>query len=184
MKRDSLEQFIHDHRDAFDDAVPNLKVWAEIDRKLQDAPARKGRLRSHWVKLATMAASIALFLTMGMGIGYYLSQSANTEPATLASVSPEYAEMERYFTNSINDRMARLANYEQGETVINDLEQIDEVMKELQEELRNCPEGGEEKIVENLIRTYQAKIAILERVLDRMEINQPTENATENEISI
>jgi hypothetical protein len=185
MKRDSIEQFIQDHRQEFDDAVPSLKVWAEIDRQLQDeAPSRTKVVRLRWVRLASIAASVVILIAFGMGVGFYLSDSTSSEPVTLASVSPEYAEMEQYFTRSINDRMARLAHYEQGESVINDLEQIDEVMKELQEELRNCPIGGEERIVENLIRTYQVKIAILERVLERMETNQPTEIAQEDEISI
>ncbi len=185
MKRDSLEQFIQQNRAAFDDATPSLKVWAELDRQLQKEPEEQApRLHTQWVRLASIAASVAILIAFGMGMGYYLSQTTAQDSVSLASVSPEYAEMEKYLTNSIDDRMARLANYEHEEGIINDLEQIDEVMAELQEELRNCPKGGEEKIVENLIRTYQAKIAILERVLNRMELNQPVENRTENEISI
>jgi len=185
MKRDSIEKFIQEHRQEFDDSIPSLKVWAEIDRQLHDAaPSQAKVFRLHWVRLASVAASVIILIAFGMGIGFQLSGSDESDPATLASVSPEYAEMEQYFTRSINDRMAQLANYEQGESVIDDLEQIDEVMIELQEELKDCPKGGEERIVENLIRTYQAKIAILERVLERMETNQPTENPKENEISI
>lgn len=184
MKRDSLEQFIQDHRTEFDDAIPSLKVWAEIDRQLHDNSAPRKSVRVRWVRMVSVAASIALLVTAGIGVGFYLSNNAADGVGTLASVNPEYAEMEQFYTQSINDRMARLANFEQGDAVLNDLSQIDEVMEELQEELKTCPQGGEDKVVENLIRTYQAKIAILERVLERMEQNQPTDNTKEDEISI
>jgi len=30
MQRDVIENFVLDNREAFDDAIPSLKVWADI----------------------------------------------------------------------------------------------------------------------------------------------------------
>jgi hypothetical protein len=58
-------------------------------------------------------------------------------------------------------------------------------MLELREELLNAPEGKEEEIINNLIKTYQTKVSILERVLERVQsTNHKKVNHNENEISI
>jgi len=173
MKRDNLEQFIHQNRDAFDDALPSLKVWAEIDRALnqQEPSVRRGR---PWRRYLAIAASVVLLVLSGVGVGVYLGPAAQSSQAVaLSDVAPQYAGMERQFQQQIDQRLARLARYGQNEAVVQDLEQLDKVMKELQAELQYAPKGQEQQIVENLMRTYQAKIAILERVLQRLQEANP-----------
>lgn len=181
MQRDPLETFITSNREAFDDGIPALKVWADIDRRLE-APVIRRRRR--WQHLR-IAAAVAVLLTLGGVAGSYLTQSqANNPVAVLNEVAPEYSEMAKYYQEEIDRQVQLVSNSDQADPdVFQDLEQIDATMNELQQELLNAPRGTEQEIVENLIRSYQAKLAILQRVLDR--INQTNdENSTINEVSI
>ncbi len=183
MHRDSLERWIEDHRESFDDAVPSLKVWAEIDQRVS---ARRTRRMTVWRGLRVAAAVVALLFT-GALAGLYLA--GGPEPTVaLEAFSPEYAEMARFYESQIDQRVQQLAAYQQGEVVLEDFEQLDATMAELRQELLSAPAGKEEQILENLIRSYQTKVEILERVLDR--IQQPAAEDRQllkpanNEISI
>ncbi|MDX1665605.1 MAG: hypothetical protein R3350_00160, partial [Saprospiraceae bacterium] len=78
-----------------------------------------------------------------------------------------------------------LAAYSEEPSVMRDLDQVDLVVEELKSELKNAPEGREEQIIANLILSYQAKLEILERVLNRVQMhNKRKLKPLNNEISI
>ncbi len=181
---DNLEQFINNNRDAFDDAIPSLKVWASIDKVANKREAR--RLR--FIKNLRVAAAVLVLLTAG-GIGGSLITQAgqsNDAMAILQENAPEFFEMEQFFQKEIDNRVGQLVSYNPNEPVLDDLKQIDQTMNELKQELANAPKGQEEAIIENLIQNYQMKIAILERVLERIQLNSHTKNSKteDDEISI
>ena len=172
---DNLEKFIFENRESFDDAIPSLKVWASIDRAANKREARRIKL---WKQMRVAAAVVALLIAGGVA-GSYITQSsqANDAVAILQESSPEYFEMEQFFQQQIDDRVGQLTAYNPNDPVLEDLQQIDTAMKELKEELINAPKGNEEEIIENLIQNYQMKIAILERVLERIEFNSNTQKS-------
>lgn len=182
MHKDQLESYITEHRDAFDDAVPALKVWADIDRQLE-AP---NRLRLRRWKMVRMAAAVTVLLAIGGALGSYVTQVQSQNPmAILENVSPEYQEMAQYYQDEISRQVQLVSNSDQADPdVFADLEQIDAAMAELKQELLDAPRGKEQEIVENLIKTYQTKLAILQRVLERMNPTDNQPNNRENEISI
>lgn len=167
--KDNLEKFIQENRQEFDREIPSLKVWAAIDKELNtDSKAEPtGKTRRMW-RYAWIAASVAFLLTSGAFIGMQMAGNSQSEIASLSDVSSEYAEMEVYYQSQIQEKVAQLARYD-DQTVTKDLEQVDEFMKELQEELKESPKGNEEKIINAMIDNYQTKINILERVLERIQ---------------
>jgi phosphoglycerate-specific signal transduction histidine kinase len=181
---DNLENFITQNRDAFDDSIPSLKVWAAIDRTANKKHARRIRL---WKQLQ-IAAAITVLLVSGGIVGSYLTQSGqgNSAMAILQQAAPEYFEMEQYFKTQIDDRINQLVSYSPNDQVLQDLDQIDQAMLELKAELQDAPKGKEDEIIENLIQNYQMKVAILEKVLERMQLNSHTKNnkTEDDEISI
>lgn len=177
---DNLERFIHDNRGDFDAAVPSLKVWADIDRRLDCRP----RGRVVLMKRLRVAAAVALLLTAGGVAGAYLTKSSQSVKS-LADVSPEHAEMETYFTTQVDEKLAKLASYQQDGSVKNDLQELDRVYEQLKLELKEAPPGAENKVIEAMIENYQTKIDILEQVLEKVEDATPTNLKTaENEVSI
>ena len=179
--KDNLEQFIQDNRQEFDREIPSLKVWAAIDKELNTDPEEKpvGKTRSMW-RYAWIAASVAFLLASGAFIGIQMT-GGQSEIASLSDVSTEYEEMEVYYQKQIQEKVALLARYD-DQTVTKDLEQVDEFMKELQQELKEAPKGNEEKIINAMIDNYQTKVNILERVLERIQSsNRKNLKSEENE---
>lgn len=177
---DNLEKFILDNRASFDDAMPGLHVWANIDRQLEIKPLR----RIVWMKRLRLAAAVALLLTAGGIMGAYLANSSR-QVKSLADISPEHAEMERYFKTQVRNKMTQLASLRQDTYVQTDIQELDALYEQLSQELRTAPQGAEEKIIQAMINNYQTKIDILEQVLDKVQTTIPSNLKTaENEVSL
>ena len=105
--KDSLENFITQNREAFDREVPNLRVWAEIDKKMAGEP-KKTKQRSLW-RYAWRAAAAVLLLTTGALIGLKLTQDAfEAKLAATNGPSKEYQEMENHYRHQVNQKVALL----------------------------------------------------------------------------
>ncbi len=182
MAHDNLEQFIRDNRPLFDEDVPRLKAWAEIERRLPSRPPLKARV----FRLTGMAAAVVLLLVSGAGLGIYWTGPREVpQLADMEHIDPEVLKTEQFYQSQIKEKFQLLAAYEQDEVVRQDFEQLDQMMKELRQELLQAPEGKEDEIIKNLIKTYQTKVYILERVLERIpSTNHKKTDHNENEISI
>ncbi|HQU59040.1 MAG: hypothetical protein KDD02_04310 [Phaeodactylibacter sp.] len=177
MQRDHLEQFVLDNREAFDDAIPGLQVWGGITRELDK---RRRRRLIAW-RITQIAAAISILLVCGALLGEYAFNLRGRQTASLEQIAPHYAELEAYYQKQIQQRSTQLASYSYDASVERDLSQLDKAMQELREELAHAPKGSEEEIIENLIKNYKAKAAILERVLDRLKTAEPGEEQPEEE---
>jgi len=184
---DSLEKFIIDNRDGMDSAVPDLKVWAEIDKQMSSGDARPlhvAKVRPLRQRLRAAATIAILLIAGGIGGSFLANKSADTDINSLADISPEHAETELFFNQQVEEKMAKLVSYEQADVVRPDLQQLDEMFKELTQELENAPKGTEEEIINAMIKNYQAKVDILNRVLEKVEAVNAPQKTTEDEISI
>jgi len=167
--KDNLEKYIKDNRADFDKEVPNLKVWADIEKGL---PAKEAKQRSLWFNLRNVAAAAAV-LVMGIGIGWYLSNIQQTEN-TVASITveeqyPEIVDMEQFFQKEIKEKITQLASYDYDPLINTDLAELDDLLQELKKELQNVPSGKKQQIIEAMISNYKTRLDILEHVLKRIE---------------
>ncbi len=177
---DQLEKYIHENRPAFDAEVPNLRVWANIDRELD----KQARPKIIWLQRLRAVAAVAIITVTACVIGFKMG-SASAEARSLADISPEYAEMERYFNEEIQQKMAQLVSYRQDGFVRADFQDLDAVYEDLKQELEKAPVGSENQVIQAMINNYQTKIEILEQVLEKVETTEQTNLKTEdNEISI
>jgi len=178
---DRLEQFIGENRTALDRDIPGLRVWAGICKAL-DARQQTAKVHHLWRNLR-VAASVVVLLAVGALIGMYAYKYNHPrELPTLAEIAPEYAELEQYYASRVSNRMRELSRFNQQATVQPDIQQLDELYQELQRELNSAPKGSEEQIVQAMIRNYQIKLDILERVLEKIQSTNP--KAAENETSL
>lgn len=187
QKHDELEQFVSTHREAFDTAMPRFRVWAEVDKALHPQEKQRTLKVAPIWRVISIAASVLLLLVAGAMVGIYITktQAADTQRvASLEELSPEYAEMVRYYNEQIDQKVRQVSMQSDDESVLKDLEAIDQTMKDLEAELQKAPKGAEEQIVSNLIRSYQIKVEILERVLNRIQQSKENLNSEDDEISI
>lgn len=181
MQRDNLEKFILVNREEFDDSIPGLKTWSAIDSALDRRISRRVSL---W-RISRVAAAVVALLVVGALVGSYLTRVQNQEMlSSLENISPGYAEMAMYYDQQIDAKYQQLVNYRQQSEVDEDMAHLDEVMEELRRELSVAPKGNEGKIVETLIKSYQAKIETLEKVLEYIQSNNQQIKPEGDEISI
>jgi len=170
MQKDNLEQFISQNRTSFDKAAPSLKNWDAIEKKLDKKEAKRIPL---WRFIRTTAAVFAL-LGIGAAMGVYFSGSSNTVATTFGTISPEHAEMEEYFEAEIEKRTKQLASFNKDEFVYDDLVQLEDLLKDLEKELQETTKANNEHIIEAMIKNYQTRIDLLERVLKRVDKKETT----------
>ncbi len=174
-KSDDLESFIQQHREDFDAATPDLKVWEQL------ANRKKPMLTIGWTQhLMRSAAAIGLLIA-GVGIGMWYSSQEQQRLAgmRMSEVSSEYAEIENHFERDIESKKQHLAQFTSQPSsadVLSDLSQMDKVMEELRLELANVPPGNREEVVRAMIENYKTKAKVLERVLKALEEHHTNNN--------
>ncbi len=187
---DPLTHFVQTHREAFDSATPAFRVWSNIDKTLHPTQTVRHAGILSIRHILRVAASVLLLLAVGATAGIYITKAHFARHNTIASlsdISPEYAEMVRYYNRQIEDKVRQVSMYDNKENVLDDLAAIDRAMQELEAELRRVPRGAEEQIISNLIKSYQIKMEILERVLNSVQhVNKDVNqlNSKDDEINI
>jgi len=182
---DSLEKYIKNHREAFDSETPDLKVWAAIDKQLEcDRPKPIRRfLFGGW----KMGIAASMLLVVGCLAGLFFSGSPGTETSNpaLANLSPEFKEAEQFYRNQYYDKRAQLASFPVESSLEADLKEFEQIITDMKIDLQNVPSGNRERIISAIIKNYQTKIEVLERVLDRLQnIESEHSNTKKDEISI
>lgn len=172
-----LEDFVQNNREAFDDAIPNLKIWTEIEKGLNqtDCIEYQPKRRNLW-RFSKIAAAVVFLLSLGGVIGNYIGQS-QLDPN---DASTELAKVEAFYKKRVSEKYAQLSKFNIDGSIDADLAQIDEVMEELREDMINQIPGTKEKIVDNLIKSYELKIKILEHVLERVDGHELEQNNNKN----
>lgn len=188
MQQNDLEKFIQDQRQDFDDAYPSLKLWANIEKELDqkeelDQPVPMRASKRPWYQIA--AAVLILISVGGIG-GMYLAQGQQPSAEELiAQIAPEFGETEQYYSNKIQQQYAKLTTHTRDPEIDADLAQVDQAMAELRQELLTAPKGREEQLVQELIESYRLKLQILERILEHIEQTKNiSTNNSSNEKSI
>jgi hypothetical protein len=165
-----IESFIRQNREAFDSELPQGQAWEKIAGSLPKPKAIKVHIG--WQRsIMRIAASVAL-LVAGIGGGiWYERHGAAASGMAMSDVSGEYKELEQFYQRGISVKQEKLATFtgNQPAEVGEDLEQLDVVMEQLRRELADVPPGNREQVVRAMINNYKAKMAILQRVLERLE---------------
>ena len=180
MMKDRLEQFISDNRDQFDLFEPDDKLWAGIESRV----AQKKPFRIGWKGVLSRAAAVLIIFAASFLVQEILHrrQLVVTENNELNEI-PELQEAEIYYTSLLNSKIEQIEpliseNPELGETLQQDLSELDSIYTELQKDLRDNIANDE--VVEAMIQNYILKIQILEDLLEYMDEtskNQEDENA-------
>ncbi|MEL6922637.1 MAG: hypothetical protein AAFO94_01230 [Bacteroidota bacterium] len=175
---DKLEQFIREHREDFDQATPNLRVWAALNKNLSEQqPAPK---RRRLMPLLRIAAAVVLLLSIGAAAGVYFSQPEQSETEWLAEQFPEFSETQAYYVQQVSEKMNQLQQYNYVSPINEDLIEIDGFIEELRQQLSETPRGSEATIINAMIQNYRTKLEILERVLNRLETRGKGASKKEN----
>jgi len=185
MMKDRLEQFISDNRDHFDPHEPDEKLWSGIESNIQG----KKTFRIGWKGVMWRAAAVILIFGASYGIQEYLHQRkammAGQEENEMINNIPELQEAEIYYTSLLNDKISQIEplleqNPELGESLQQDLFELDSIYGEFQNDLRDNIANDE--VVEAMIQNYILKIQILEDLLEYMD--ESSKNNEDEKVTI
>jgi len=189
----SLEKFIRDNRDAFEQDGPSAGLWERIADQLPDEPAPAKPVepfktvhrqrtqygdttyggtwtRSYW----TWAASIALLLLAG-GLWWANDRYRPTAQPDVVAFSPTYAREVAQYASLIDAKRSELKQLTESNPDLygefaQDLNRLEASYKGLKKELPNTP--NQEVLIQAMIQNLQLQIDLLNeqlRVIQRIK---------------
>lgn len=173
---DLLEGFVLGNRSAIENRKAPPSIWNEIEKDLERDDRRANRAKIF--RISRMAAAACFLLIVGtlFGIQYNKNQGSDTESA-LNEMLPQYQEMNDFYQGKIDQRLIQLANHNVDQNQVDqDLQQLDDVFEELKLELLSSDHKNNEAIINAMLKNYQTKVSILERVLDKVQTNTKKDN--------
>ena len=186
---DNLEQHIRDNREALDTLSPDVdRLWDGIEVQL---PAVATVKRPIWQKpLVRWAAS--LLLAIGVGIGWGEFQETATViitegEATQSGLPAEFANMEAYYREAIEQHRTELVAYHDEGIQLDDrfsvdLGQLHQDYKSLQDEL-NLSENPE-TVIDAMVQNLSMQLDIVQQQLRILETIKKAKQTTNDAVQI
>jgi len=193
MKKDNLERFVRDNREAFDDREPSDELWGKIETSLEKASSnhvRSGhtspfqqvrkRYPTQWARVILdwrMAASVAVLLLAGSFLYMNYQYGVAHQPEILAA-SPTYAKEVVQYTRLIDDKRDELKRITEGNPALyrefaTDLDRLENSYQSLKADLPQNP--NQDVLIQAMIQNLHYQINLLNeqlRVIQR--INRQT----------
>jgi hypothetical protein len=196
-KRDDIEKLILDNIETLNDNEPMEGHFARFEAKL-NAQHKKKRTINLNIILKVAAAVVFVFLATNQAFIYFSPDNqgifnSKTESAslTLASVSPEYQEVEYYYTSSINTGMEQwnkwieegLISEDEQTMMNNELAEFETLYQNLQKDLAANP--NDERVINAMLEYYQAKLSVINIIITKLEeVQQKTQEFEQETTSI
>jgi hypothetical protein len=183
-KQDSLEVFVTKNKDTFNTAQVNPRVWNEIEKVFEGD--KKKQRRAFIFKISRFAAAACFLLIVGAFIGgQYFSNGNEGGANAINSQIPQYDEMNQYYQGKIDNKLTQLAGYNINDEEVNhDLKKLDDVFEELKGELLSSEHENNEALINAMLKNYETKISILEKVLEKVQSSQRSKNLKDETIKI
>lgn len=184
MSKDKLDNIFKHLENDFDIEVPSSGHKARFLDKLNNQNnegTKVIKLRTNiWKPVIGIAASIVLLISVSIG----LNQKEGV--VDLASVSPEMAQTQDFFTASINEELRKLKEESSPEVqvLIQDALKRIQLLEKNYESLKiDLKDSGEDnRVIYAMISNFQNRIDILQSTLEQIEIVKQLKNSS-NEIS-
>ncbi|WP_297086360.1 hypothetical protein [uncultured Draconibacterium sp.] len=193
-KKDNIEKLIFENIDALNDNEPMEGHFARFEARLnaQNKQSKKLNLSLIW-KIA--AAAVFAFLIVNQAFIYLsptnqgiFNAKNNNSAVSLASISPEYGEVEYYYTNSINNGIEQWNKWiaeglvsEDEQNMMNDeLAEFETLYQSLQEDLSANP--NDERVINAMLEYYQAKLSVITIIITKLEEVQQKTQETPTEV--
>ena len=178
-ERDNIEEIILNNLKELNDSEPLDGHFERFQAKLNNQnKKRKFNLSIVW-KVA--AAVVFVLLAVNQANIYFSHDKQNENLATnnsgfsLASVSPEYKEVEFYYTNAINVGLNQWNNLKtdgfisetEQEMMNTELAEFEARFKNLQTDLAANP--NDERVINAMLEYYQSKLEIINMIVNKLQ---------------
>jgi len=182
---DRLEDFVKQHREQFDLREPDPSIWLKIDTHSQ-ADSKTVRLERRPLRWLRIAAAVAMIFA-GSTAGIYFLSGDRMEAERSSELYLEIMETEAYYSRMVSERYDELqpflvSNPAAREMLTADMEELDQVYKELKEDLKDNASNPE--VIEAMILNYRVKLEILEDLLIQLKEKENQDYETDESVSL
>lgn len=185
---DKLEKYILENHEQFDSVEPSEGHFDRFAQKLEEQNSKKSKtVNLHGLWMGLRAASVILLAVLST---LWLKDNIfpRNETMQLSNISPEYQEVEFYYTSQINTKLTEIKeidlidNETQKKMLLDELEQMDSIYSKLALDLEADP--SDERVVNAMINHYKVKLTVLNRILKQLyqldEENNKNQNSHES----
>ena len=193
--KDNIEELILKNLERLNNNEPSEGHFERFEAKLNFQHKKKRITLNVVWKVA--AAVIFVLLATNQAFIYFSPNSQgslfsgfNKNEFTLASVSPEYEEVEFYYTNSINVGLNQwnslteegFISEEEQKMMDSELNEFEELYGNLQKDLAANP--NDERVINAMLEFYQAKLSVINMIVSKLQEVKQTNKSyeTNNEI--
>ncbi len=193
-QRDYIDEIILKNLEKLNDFEPQEGHFERFESKLKLQQQKKKVNLNMVLKIA--AAVVFVLLASNQAFIYFSPGDHNSllsvfeqKEVTLASVSPEYKEVEFYYTSSINvgltqwNELAKegFVSGEEQNVMNTELQDFEELYKNLQKDLTANPH--DERVINAMLEYYQTKLSVINIIVNKLEeVKQQTNKNHEIEM--
>ncbi|WP_230401642.1 hypothetical protein [Hanstruepera ponticola] len=160
-----IEEPAADHKQRFASKLNNQNYVIRIN----DKPS------FNWKPLVGIAASIVLIIVLVLGNSHEVNAKG------LASVSPEMAKTQDFFTSTISVELKKLENAKNPQTklliqdALNQLKRLEIEYESLINDLSQS--GNDQRVIYAMISNFQNRIEVLQNTIKQIEIVEQLKNS-------
>lgn len=187
--KDNIEEIILKNLEGLNDNEPMEGHFDRFDAKLKAQNNKRVISLNLVLKIAAAVVFVLLatnqaFIYFSSGETDLLSTKLKSHEVTLASVSPEYEEVEFYYTNAINVGLNQwnelksegFVSEEEQHMMNDELKEFEVLQKSLQSDLAASPQ--DERVINAMLEYYQSKLSVINMIVAKLqEVKQLKEDA-------
>ncbi len=171
--KNSLQDFIHQNRDGFDDKEPDGKVWKKIASSFSS-----GKTISLWNSVSVWRAAAVLFL--GLATYFFVTDSqSGIQRKEVAKLQVEFSDIEVFYSFEIAEKVALIHNFDEShesDPFTQDFQKLDAMYQVLKEQMNEQPT---QKVKDALILNILIRIDLLNQQIYKLEDTTKKEKDTQ-----
>ena len=184
----SLEQFIQNNQEAFNNCEAPAGLWDKIDESLGKEVIQKSESdeivikfkKSSISKLKMWAMAASLILLIGYVSVFYVNNKSDSTQQIIAEVAPQYGDKMVQYTSLIESKREEIKQIQTHDPVMykefaTEIEKLNSDYQNLQTELTQTP--NQEDLVKAMVQNLQVQLDILNRqlkIIDKVKEYQRT----------
>lgn len=180
--KDSLKNFIDQHRQEFDSRVPSEKVWDKVELQLPKSKVSWFQSVTIWRAAAILFMGLSGYLLLsGDGL---ISKSDKLQKKETATLQGEFSDLESFYTEQIAQKVElinEIDDFDEHDNLSQDLSKLDAMYQVLREQMRTNPS---EEVKDALILNMLVRIDLLNQQIHKLEQSKTGEEKHQKDISI
>jgi hypothetical protein len=183
-----LDNIIQKNRELFNTNEPSDGHFERFEQKLNKLNSTK---KTYTFGYILKAAAVAILVVLsGLWVFDNINETKINEGIALSEISPEYGEVEMYYTHLVNQKFGEIKQSTsldslQKEILVHELNNMDSIYENLKKDLTENP--NDKRVINAMIQHYQLKVEVMNQILSQLQQvqninNQKLENYESTEI--